>query len=303
MKETEARSQIFLWLKEKSRENFGVFSWQDLKDGFSYQGQRITLIGQKGIWKPKEFTLPISIMSAMNSPYKDGDTSDGLFEYKYRGNDPNHGDNILLRELMRTRTPLIYLEQIKSGKYNVVWPVFIINNFTSELSVHVAVDPAYIINSNNIFSDDKYFLENDNSALSIRKYITAQTQVRLHQTAFREIILDAYSRQCTLCRLQHPELLDAAHITPDSDERGVPVVTNGLSLCKIHHAAYDKNIIGISPDYKIKVREDILHEIDGPMLKYGLQSLEGGSLILPLKKKEQPDRDRLSERYRLFISA
>jgi hypothetical protein len=33
---------------------------------------------------------------------------------------------------------------------------------------------------------------------------------------------------------------------------------------------FDKNIIGINPDFEIKVRQDILEEIDGPMLKYGL---------------------------------
>ena len=38
---------------------------------------------------------------------------------------------------------------------------------------------------------------------------------------------------------------------------------NVLSLCKIHHAAYDKNILGISPDYQVKVRIDILDEVDG----------------------------------------
>ena len=50
-----------------------------------------------------------------------------------------------------------------------------------------------------------------------------------------------------------------------------PEVRNGLALCKIHHAAYDHNIIGINADYNIEVREDVLAEIDGPMLKHGLQ--------------------------------
>ncbi|MBN2352090.1 MAG: HNH endonuclease, partial [Spirochaetales bacterium] len=63
---------------------------------------------------------------------------------------------------------------------------------------------------------------------------------------------DAYSRSCTVCRLKHPELLDAAHIIPDAEESGEPVIPNGLALCKIHHSAYDKNIIGITPDYELK---------------------------------------------------
>jgi hypothetical protein len=31
--------------------------------------------------------------------------------------------------------------------------------------------------------------------------------------------------------------------------------TNGLSLCKIHHAAFDRGIIGIRPNYVIEIRK------------------------------------------------
>ncbi len=78
-----------------------------------------------------------------------------------------------------------------------------------------------------------------------------------------------------------PELLDAAHIVPDTEPMGDAVVPNGLSLCKIHHPAYDSHIIGISPEYDVSVRRDILEEIDGPMLRHGLQELEGGRILLP----------------------
>ena len=43
--------------------------------------------------------------------------------------------------------------------------------------------------------------------------------------------------RCALCRLRHQELLDAAHITPDSEAEGEPLVSNGVVLCKLHHAA------------------------------------------------------------------
>ena len=100
--------------------------------------------------------------------------------------------------------------------------------------------------------------EADPVALFKRSYNTIQTITRLHQRSFRERVLRAYQNQCTLCRLRHKELLDAAHIIADSEDSGEPVIQNGLSLCKIHHAAYDKHILGITPDYIIKVRTDIL---------------------------------------------
>ena len=60
---------------------------------------------------------------------------------------------------------------------------------------------------------------------------------RIHQRAFRERVLVAYGGKCAFCTLGYRELLDAAHIIPDSELRGEPVVSNGMSLCRLHHAA------------------------------------------------------------------
>ena len=67
---------------------------------------------------------------------------------------------------------------------------------------------------------------------------------------FRDRVLLAYSLQCALCRLRHPELLDAAHINEDSDG-GKPVVPNGVAMCAIHHRSFDKNVLTVRPDYLI----------------------------------------------------
>jgi putative restriction endonuclease len=116
-------------------------------------------------------------------------------------------------------------------------------------------------------------------------------------------VLEAYRSQCAFCRLRHAELLDAAHIIPDNDLGGEPVVNNGLSLCKIHHAAYDRHFIGVTPDYQIVVRDDLLQEIDGPMLRHGIQGIHSQRLLLPKKEAERPDRDRLALRYEQFRKA
>jgi putative restriction endonuclease len=123
---------------------------------------------------------------------------------------------------------------------------------------------------------------------------------RVHQPIFRAKVIRAYDVQCAMCRLKHAELLDAAHILPDTHERGLPVVTNGLSLCKIHHAAFDNNIVGIRPDLVVEVRREVLLEIDGPMLKHGLQEMNGARLTVPRHRSLQPDTARLEERYAQF---
>ncbi|MBK7450771.1 MAG: hypothetical protein IPJ47_15695 [Anaerolineales bacterium] len=48
---------------------------------------------------------------------------------------------------------------------------------------------------------------------------------------------------------------------------GKSTIENGLSLCKLHHSAYDAFIIGVTPDYIIQVRADILEE--EPPLSFG----------------------------------
>jgi putative restriction endonuclease len=102
---------------------------------------------------------------------------------------------------------------------------------------------------------------------------------------------------------RYRELLEAAHILPDGHPRGEPIVPNGLSLCKLHHAAFDRHIIGIRPDCVIEVRRDILDEEDGPMLRHGLQEIAGANLRLPHDDRLRPRPEFLEERYALFRKA
>jgi len=137
----------------------------------------------------------------------------------------------------------------------------------------------------------------------LKEYATVTVKQRLHQARFRELVVAAYGEACTVCRLHHPELLDAAHILEDRDERGRPEVPNGLALCKIHHGAYDANILGVAPDYRIHIRRDVLDEADGPMLEYGLQKMHGERIQVPGREGLRPRREYLEVRYERFRAA
>lgn len=78
-------------------------------------------------------------------------------------------------------------------------------------------------------------------------------------------------------------------------------MSNGLALCKIHHAAFDMNMLGISPDYVVKVDAKLLEEVDGPMLLHGLQEMHGASLTVPVRRQDQPDKGRLEQRFAEFV--
>ena len=139
----------------------------------------------------------------------------------------------------------------------------------------------------------------DERGLVIRDALRLVKQ-RLHQASFREAVIAAYSGRCAVSGLPEPLLLDAAHIVMDEDERlGHPIVSNGIPLSKIHHAAFDAHLIGIDPDYRLHVSDRLLIQNDGPMLE-ALKRLNGGRLHLPERIKDRPDQDRLAFRFELF---
>ena len=54
-------------------------------------------------------------------------------------------------------------------------------------------------------------------------------------------------------------------------------------------------------DLRVEVARDLLDEIDGPMLRHGLQALDGQELrFLPRRTVDRPTRSRLEWRYERF---
>lgn len=300
--DTRVRTQAFQFLTEQTRLHGEVVPRDLLERGFDFEGRRVPLIGPQGIFKPALLVdMPISITTVPvregeARPYDDGVGPDGFLRYRYRGTDPGHRDNQGLRLAMGRGAPLIYLYGVTPGRYMPVWPVYIVRDHPAELSFSVAVDAPYMPVLSN-------FKPDPNSLEARRAYITVLTQQRLHQQGFRERVLRAYREQCAICRLRHDELLDAAHILPDGHPKGEPIVPNGLALCALHHAAFDRNILGIRPDFIVEVRMDILREKDGPMLLHGLQGFQGTTILRPSSRALWPRTEFLAERYEEFRQA
>ena len=290
----QIRLTAFDWLRDQTQKYDQVLSIELLRKGFVFNNDRIPLVAPQGIYKPRVMELPLSITTAPLSQYGDAFRLDEYLNYKYRGENIHHRDNVGLRECMKQGIPLVYLLGLVPGKYLPVWPVYIIDDDPANLSFTVAVDDL-----SSLIKDEGKVKEPDGRKL----YITTMVKVRLHQQAFREKVLYAYKSQCALCRLKHSELLDAAHIIPDGEPESKPTVDNGLSLCKLHHAAFDKYFIGITPDYIIEVRKDILEEFDGPMLQHGLKELNKNKIFVPSKRLEKPNPDFLDIRYQRFKNA
>lgn len=294
--EERLRSAAFAHLDALvARSPDGALSSAEL-NAFSFEGRPTRLVVQSGIWKPAMLGAALTIRTTYTRPdrqppYADDIAADGLIRYKYRGTDPQHSDNRALRTAMAAGLPLAYFVGVAKGVYVPRYPVWIVGEDATACAFSVAVDEGQRLV--------------DLAALGApeRGYVARLTRARLHQAVFRARVLRAYRATCAICRLRHADLLDAAHIVPDGQPQGDPVVPNGLSLCKIHHAAYDRNIIGVRPDLTIEVQPRVLAEIDGPMLRHGIQEMAGSALVVPRDRFAQPDRSRLALRYEEFRKA
>ncbi len=250
----------------------------------------------KGIWNPSQYAATLTIVSDPNGEYDDGDHEGSLYRYSYErrppGQDPRGGSNAKLRQAMRLQLPIVMLRKVGEGKFIPIMPVYVVKDEPENRRFLLALDESLR------FLPDPANLTEDQ-----RRYAKRVIRERLHQPEFRNRVMNAYEARCAVCQLKKLPLLEAAHITADSDVEGLPVVTNGLALCRIHHGAYDENILGISPDYRVRIRPDILAETDGPMLKHGLQQMDGQGLWLPKRADEMPDPERLDARFQAFLHA
>jgi putative restriction endonuclease len=53
----------------------------------------------------------------------------------------------------------------------------------------------------------------------------------------------------------------------------------------------------------VHISERLLREIDGPMLRTGLQDFHGETIAVPRRPIDRPDPVRLQSRFEVFLSA
>jgi putative restriction endonuclease len=190
--------------------------------------------------------------------------------------------------------PIVYFVGTRPGWYRPEWPVFVTAD--NPLGRSVTLTPGRMVGP---YDEREPLLPDDPIE---RRYAVRETRVRLHQARFRARVLPAYKNQCTICRLKEPRLLDAAHILADREAAGEPRVSNGLSLCSIHHRAFDEDLVGVSPDYEARVHPRLLDDEDGPMLEL-LKGAHGKTIVLPRSSRSRPDRELLAARFERFQAA
>ena len=293
--DSRLRSSAMAWLRAELLATPQGIGWKRLQE-FQFEGTRIPLLNlQRGIWKPAVLNAALTIRTVFSNrpdqrPYDDAPGPEGLLRYKWMGDNPNASDNRAVREAMRRRLPLIYLIGIAKGLYQPVFPAFI-----------EAEEPErqQFVVSTSAEEETAWRYAVQGQPEIAREYLESVRQHRLHQRVFRDQVLLAYDSRCALCHLGHRELIDAAHIREDA-AGGEPTVTNGIAMCKLHHATFDNLLVGVSPDYRIHVRQDLLSEVDGPTLQHSIKQLHGELIRVPSSRVAQPDRELLEERFTQF---
>jgi len=302
---------------------YGTIPYAKLAEGFDFAGQRVPLIDPgRGIHKPRAMPFLLSIRTVFPRPgrrvwYDDQREihqriyqADETFGYDFMGNDPAAAHNRWLREAMLDRVPIVYFLGVAPARYQAIVFTYIVDWDAASLRAQIAfgTEQRLIVPQSSALatgpgvSDPGASYEGDLPSSEERRYALRTTKQRLHQASFREAVFEAYRGRCAFSGLPEPLLLDAAHIVADLDEQwGQPLVTNGLPLSKVHHAAFDAHLIGVDPDYGIHVSDRLLARHDGEILR-ALKALNGSALRLPRRERDAPSRERLAMRYDLFKS-
>jgi putative restriction endonuclease len=290
------RSRCFATLDVLQAQYGPEIPYAALLEGFSYGSVRVPFLNRGyGIYRATVQRGPaaLSLNSAFaQKRYQDEGTPDGVL-YRYQDGPVDNHFNRALRAARELRVPLVYFIGTRPNWYRPEYPVFVDEDYPDYRAVLVS------------FGEMLGPLD-ERAPVRLtdpieRRYKVREVKVRVHQAQFRGAVLTAYRERCTICTLKETRLLDAAHIVADREESGEPLVSNGLSLCSIHHRAFDQDLVGVTPDYVVRVSPRLLDEEDGPMLAL-LQGAHDQRLSVPRSRRLQPDRGRLAARYERFLA-
>jgi putative restriction endonuclease len=269
-----------------------------LLEGFNFRGRKVPFLNRAfGIYRAAEAQRGPAALSVNSSfrqdRYQDEQTPDGVL-YAYQGTDPDNHFNRWLRSAHALDVPIVYFVGTQPNWYRPIYPTFVEDDRPTELRVLLSFG-----RMRGPFDEREPIHIGDEIE---RRYVVRQVKQRIHQAQFRGAVLPAYQDRCAICRLKELRLLDAAHIVGDADDLGAPVISNGLSLCSIHHRAFDEDLVGIAPDLTVHVSRRLLDDDDGPMLDL-LKGFHGVAIETPQRRVWRPDPKRLAVRFERFRDA
>jgi len=134
-----------------------------------------------------------------------------------------------------------------------------------------------------------------------RQTILSQIARKYRAADFRKRVLGAYEHRCSICGVQL-ELIDAAHIIPVAASTSTDETKNGIALCKLHHVAFDRNLISFDERYKIEISNKETARLTAANLVGGLKEFKQHlrtAIILPSDRRDYPPPQYIAEARRI----
>lgn len=167
-------------------------------------------------------------------------------------------------------------------------PEFLVDYASSAPSFHESGKAAHdmaLLNSLDDLHEDQI-----SNLVGKRKTIIQQIVRKYREASFRRRVLSAYGHRCAMCGLQM-DLLDAAHIVPVTESSSTDETRNGVALCKLHHAAFDRNIVSFDSAYRVEISKHATNHLAAIKLADGLPGFKRAlraSLLLPSDVNDRP---------------
>ena len=274
--------------------------WSEIAKGFPFLGGRIMFASQAlGIFKPRQMDRVLSIKTVVPREGRGAQYSDqvadgsenGMWVYDMRERNPAHPQNHWLKTAWTEGLPLIYLRGLAPSVYLPSFPVYVTDWDAGAGQVRVALGLEC--------TSQQDLVEPALMGRELSRYTYGRMQNRVSVARFRVDVLEAYQDTCALSGLAQPQLVDAVPIAPGGSG-GRLDVTEGLCMSRLHHAAFDANLLGIDPDGRVHFSEQLGASASRNSFVRHLMVVAGRRIAMPRAPEFQPNRDLLAARFEQF---
>ncbi|MEI8324551.1 MAG: HNH endonuclease [Betaproteobacteria bacterium] len=214
------------------------------------------------------------------------------FDIKKHLGQSSQSPSIQIKEeaLQSAHTHAFAIYPRQSGENAVAFrPEFLVEYALNAASLHLTGKAAADLSLlNNLDSLTESTIESVSN--QERKVMLSQIARKFRATDFRKRVLGAYEHRCAACGMQL-ELLDAAHIIPVASPESTDETKNGIALCKLHHAAFDRNLLSFDERYKIEVSNFEVGRLQASNLVGGLNAFKKHlrtAISLPTDRRDYP---------------
>lgn len=282
-------------------------------------GDMFLVTRPKGILKPRDLEVALSIRIQLDSPYPDGEIytrDDGTWYFAYHQENPDpaqRDDEYTNRAVMRCideRVPVGVMKERIPDKENsdtyevlglgvpVKWEAgyFFVEGIRADGYWHRGdTETDLLLSEAEHGAPDAKEAQPPSDDYDARVRTTRQIVTRRGQPKFRAGLLAVYEGRCAVTLSDTQAVLEAAHIRPyrgpDSN-----VLSNGLLLRADVHTLFDLALLAIEPGSHIVRVADSLKKSS-----YG--ELDGTRLSLPSDPMCRPSSEALDSAWAHFVDA